>query len=67
MKQVFWRCMIQTLPQSYLQKRTVMFSYAALRNIVRQRANHKLKEWHQFIDWVHTLPYADQLIFDKEE
>lgn len=66
-KQILWRLMIQCLPQSYLQKRTVMFSYAALRNIVRQRANHKLNEWHQFIDWVHTLPYADELIFDKEE
>lgn len=60
-----WRMMIQNLPQSFLQRRTVMMSYAALRNIVRQRAGHKLKEWAKFIDWVHTLPYADQLIFDK--
>ena len=66
-KKEIWRTLIQNLPQSYLQKRTVMLSYAALRNIVRQRAGHKLKEWHQFIDWVHTLPYADDLIFDKEE
>ena len=66
-KKEAWRTLIQNLPQSYLQKRTVMFSYAALRNIVRQRANHKLNEWHKFIDWVHTLPYADELIFDKEE
>lgn len=65
-KKKIWEYVIQILPQSFLQKRTVMFSYAALRNIVRQRANHKLKEWHQFIDWVHTLPYADELIFDKE-
>ena len=61
-----WRLIIQNLPQSYLQKRTMMFSYAALRNIVRQRKGHKLKEWAQFIRWVHTLPYADQLIFDEE-
>lgn len=66
LKTAIWRTLIQNLPQSYLQKRTVMFSYAALRNIVRQRANHKLREWHVFVDWVHTLPYADELIFDKE-
>ena len=40
-----------------------MFSYQALRNICRQRANHRLPEWHQFIDWVHTLPLAEELIF----
>ena len=40
-----------------------MFSYQCLRNICRQRANHRLPEWHQFIDWVHTLPLAEELIF----
>ena len=40
-----------------------MFSYQALRNICRQRANHRLPEWHEFIDWVHTLPLAEELIF----
>lgn len=40
-----------------------MFSYQCLRNICYQRANHRLPEWHQFIDWVHTLPLADELIF----
>ena len=40
-----------------------MFSYQALRNICRQRANHRLPEWHQFIEWVHTLPLAEELIF----
>lgn len=39
------------------------FSYQCLRNIVRQRHNHRLPEWHQFIDWVKTLPLADELIF----
>ena len=55
-KKRIWRGIIQTLPQSYIQRRTVMMSYAALRNIVRQREGHKLKEWKIFIDWVHTLP-----------
>ena len=60
-----WREIIEILPQSYLQKRTVMMSYASLRNIVRQRKGHKLKEWAQCIDWVRTLPYANELIFDE--
>lgn len=55
-KKDVWRGIIQALPQSYLQMRTVMMSYAALRNIVKQREGHKLREWKQFIDWCHTLP-----------
>ena len=55
-KKEIWRSVIQGLPESYLQKRTCMFSYAALRNIIRQRTGHKLKEWHQFIEWCRTLP-----------
>jgi hypothetical protein len=55
-KNFLWRRLIQNLPQSYIQRRTYMFSYAALRNIVKQREGHKLHEWAQFIGWVHTLP-----------
>ena len=55
-KAVIWRKIIQFLPQSYIQRRTVMVSYAALRNMIRQRENHKLIEWHKFINWAHTLP-----------
>lgn len=55
-KKATWRHIIQCLPQSYLQKRTVCMSYAALRNIVRQREGHKLKEWQWFIDWARKLP-----------
>ena len=55
-KLLIWRGIIQMLPQSYLQKRTVMMSYAALRNIYRQREGHKLREWKQFREWVETLP-----------
>ena len=54
-KKEIWRSIIQALPQSYLQKRTVCMSYAALRNIIKQREGHKLVEWKQFIDWAHTL------------
>ena len=39
------------------------FSYQTLRRICAQRANHRLPEWHEFIDWVHTLPLAEELIF----
>ena len=56
LKQLTWKKIIQTLPQSYIQKRTVMMSYAALRNIYRQREGHKLSEWHVFRDWVESLP-----------
>lgn len=55
-KYEIWRGIIQVLPQSYLQKRTVCMSYAALRNIVRQREGHKLVEWEQFIRWAKALP-----------
>lgn len=55
-KQEIWRGIIQALPQSYLQKRTVCMSYAALRNIVRQREGHKLVEWEHFINWAKSLP-----------
>ena len=63
-KEEIWRNLIQNLPQSYIQKRTVMMSYAALRNIVRQREGHKLREWKFFIDWAHKLPES-WMIFDE--
>ena len=62
-KKEIWRGIIEALPQSFLQKRTVMMSYAALRNIVRQRKGHKLKEWKEFIDWARRLPES-WMIFD---
>ena len=65
LKKEIWRSVIEALPESFLQKRTVMMSYAALRNIVRQREGHKLQEWHYFIEWVKTLPYS-WMIFDDE-
>lgn len=58
----YWRALVQILPNAFLQTRTISFSYANLRNIYFQRRNHKLKEWHQFCDWIATLPYAKELI-----
>lgn len=61
-----WWQMIQLLPSSYNQKRTVMLNYEVLANIYKSRRNHKLDEWHIFCDWVEELPYSD-LITGKEE
>lgn len=58
--------LLQILPMSFLQKRTCMISYAALRNMYHARRNHKLKEWHTFCDWIETLPYSE-LITGKEK
>ena len=57
-----WWQMIQLLPQSYNQKRTVTMTYENLLNMVSQRRGHKLDEWHDFCDWVFTLPYAEELL-----
>lgn len=62
-KAEIWRSIIEALPQSYLQTRHMMFSYAALRNIVHQRKGHKLKEWEEFIEWARSLPNS-WMIFD---
>ena len=55
-KKRIFRGVVQILPQSFIQRRTVMMSYAALRNIYRQRKGHKLIEWEQFRKWVECLP-----------
>lgn len=55
-KKEIWRSIIEGLPQSFIQPRIYMFSYAALRNIIKQRQGHKLKEWHQFIEACRNLP-----------
>lgn len=57
-EKTFWWDMIQLLPQSYNQKRTVMMNYEVLCNIYHSRKDHKLDEWHDFCDWIKTLPYS---------
>ena len=59
----YWKELVRWLPESWLQTRTMTFNYEILRNIVHQRTGHKLTEWKTFIDWIHTLPYAEELIF----
>lgn len=55
----YWRGLIQLLPNSYNQKRTLLLNYAVLRNIYHSRKNHKLTEWHTFCAWVESLPYSE--------
>lgn len=61
-----WWQMIQLLPSSYNQKRTVMLNYEVLANIYKSRRHHKLDEWHTLCDWIESLPYSE-LITGKEE
>ena len=62
----YWKELIRILPESWLQTRTITMNYENLISICHQRKNHKLTEWHQFIDWVRTLPYAQWFIFYDE-
>lgn len=59
----YWRGLIQLLPSSYNQRRTVTLNYETLYNIYGSRRNHKLSEWSDgFINWIKSLPYAEELI-----
>ena len=55
----YWWQMIQLLPSSYNQKRTVMLNYEVLANMYKSRKDHKLDEWHEFCDWIRELPYSE--------
>ncbi len=63
-KKTYWWQMIQLLPSSYNQLRTVTLNYAVARNMYHARKNHKLDEWHVLCDAIRTLPYAEDLICD---
>lgn len=58
----YWYDMIQLLPSSYNQKRTVQLNYQVLKSMYHARKNHRLDEWVEFTDFVSTLPYAKELI-----
>ena len=63
----YWYQMVQLLPSSFLQKRTVKLNYEVLHNIYHSpRYNHKLYEWRVFCEWIATLPYAMALIIDPD-
>ena len=57
----YWWQMIQILPSSYNQKRTVQLNYAVLKTIYFARKDHKLDEWHTFCDWILSLPYFKEI------
>lgn len=64
-KDAWWQ-MIQLLPSSYNQKRTVMLNYEVLHNIYFSRKDHKLDEWHVFCEWIEELPYSKLIVGDKD-
>ena len=61
-----WHNMIQMLPSSYNQMRTVSLNYENLINIYYARKSHKLAEWHTLCEWIESLPYAKDIILIKE-
>ena len=63
----YWHDMIQLLPSSYNQMRTVTLNYENLINIYYARRAHKLAEWHTMCDWIMSLPYAEDIIAVKKE
>lgn len=63
----YWWQMIQLLPTSYNQKRTVMLNYEVLHNIYFSRKDHRLDEWHVFCDWIESLPYSEIIVGEKED
>ena len=63
-KRAWWQ-MIQLLPSSYNQKRTVMLNYEVLANIYKSRKDHKLDEWREFCEWIEGLPYSE-IVTGKE-
>jgi hypothetical protein len=62
-----WYQMIQMLPTSYNQKRTIMLNYEVLVGMYRDRKNHKLDEWHTFCDWIKSLPYSELITMGSED
>lgn len=63
----YWWQLIQLLPSSYNQRRTVMLNYEVLANIYKSRRNHKLDEWRDFCKWIETLPYSELITGDISE
>lgn len=61
----YWWQMIQLLPTSYNQKRTIMLNYEVLAGLYPFRKNHKLDEWHDFCDWIKSLPYSEIIIGEE--
>ena len=63
----YWWQMIQLLPSSYNQKRTVQLNYQVLKQIYFARRNHKLDEWHTFCDWIEKLSYFNEIVLGEND
>ena len=63
----FWWQMIQLLPSSYNQRRTVMLNYEVLANIYKSRRNHKLDEWRELCEWIEGLPYSGLIVGERSD
>lgn len=63
----YWWQMIQLLPASYNQRRTVMLNYEVLANVYKSRKTHKLDEWRDFCVWIKGLPYSELIIGENDE
>lgn len=63
----YWWQMIQLLPSSYNQKRTVMLNYEVLANMYKSRKTHKLDEWRELCEWMRGLPYSELITGEFEE
>lgn len=66
-KKRIWYAILQLLPNSYNQKRTVMLNYEVLANIYKSRRDHKLDEWREFCKWIETLPYHELITGEETE
>ena len=67
MDKAVWYNLIEMIPESYNQMRTISLNYETLINIYFARKNHKLDEWHTFCHWIETLPYAKEIILAETE
>ena len=63
----YWWQMIQMLPSSYNQKRTVLLNYQVLKNMYHARKAHKLDEWREFCEWIRSLPYSELITGEEED
>lgn len=62
----YWWQIIQLLPSSYNQKRTIQLNYQVLKRIYKARCNHKLDEWREFCEWTKTLPYFEEIVLNRK-
>ena len=63
----YWNALIEQLPMSFMQRRTMDMNYETLFNIYHQRKHHKLNDWHTFCDWIETLPYMKEFLGLKKQ